>query len=90
MVELSKCFARRNTPKLTQQGRVKQKIAFAERSTQSLKHIIYRYIEDHGDKFIHKLPQFFQQGIVASLYLLGNLLEMLRTLISSQFCAINL
>ena len=32
--------------------------AFAERTTQSLKHIIYRYIEDHGDKFIRKLPQF--------------------------------
>ena len=32
--------------------------AFAERAIQSLKHIIYRYIEDHGKKFIHKLPQF--------------------------------
>ena len=32
--------------------------AFAERAIQSLKHIIYRYIEDHGEKFIHKLPQF--------------------------------
>ena len=34
------------------------KAAFAERAIQSLKHIIYRYIEDHGEKFIHKLPQF--------------------------------
>ena len=34
------------------------KAAFAERTIQSLKHIIYRYIEDHGEKFIHKLPQF--------------------------------
>ena len=58
MVELSKCFARRNTPKFTQQGGVKQKIAFAERSTQSLKQVIYRYIEDHGGKFSHKLPKF--------------------------------
>ena len=33
------------------------KAAFAERAIQSLKHIIYRYIEDHGEKFIHKLPQ---------------------------------
>ena len=32
--------------------------AFAERAIQSLKHIIYRYIEDHGEKFINKLPQF--------------------------------
>ena len=34
------------------------KAAFAERAIQSLKHIIYRYIEDHDEKFIHKLPQF--------------------------------
>ena len=29
------------------------KAAFAERAIQLLKHIIYRYIEDHGEKFIH-------------------------------------
>ena len=34
------------------------KAAFAERAIQSLKHIIYRYIEDHGEKFINNLPQF--------------------------------
>ena len=34
------------------------KAAFAERAIQSLKHTIYRYIEDHGEKFIHMLPQF--------------------------------
>ena len=34
------------------------KAAFAERAIQSLKHIIYRYIEDHGEKFINKLLQF--------------------------------
>ena len=34
------------------------KAAIAERTIQSLKHIIYRYIEDHVEKFIHKLPQF--------------------------------
>ena len=33
------------------------KAAFAERAIQSLKHIFYRYIEDHGEKFIIKLPQ---------------------------------
>ena len=32
--------------------------AFAERAIQSLKHIIYRYKEDHGEKFIYTLPQF--------------------------------
>ena len=36
----------------------KTKAAFAERAIQSLKHIIYRYIDDHGEKFINKLPQF--------------------------------
>ena len=34
------------------------KAAFAERAIQSLKQIIYRHIEDHGEKFIHKLHQF--------------------------------
>ena len=34
------------------------KVALAERAIQSLKHIFYRYIEDHGEKFIHKLTQF--------------------------------
>ena len=34
------------------------KAAFAERAIQSLKHIIYRYIEDHGKKFEPKLQQF--------------------------------
>ena len=31
--------------------------ALAERAIQSSKHIIDRFIEDHGGKFIHKLPQ---------------------------------
>ena len=34
------------------------KAAFAERAMQSLKHIIYRYIENHGKKFNYELPQF--------------------------------
>ena len=34
------------------------KAAFAERAIQSLKHIIYRYIEDLGEKFVPKLQQF--------------------------------
>ena len=32
--------------------------AFAERTIQSLKNIIYRYMEDFGYKYIHKPPQF--------------------------------
>ena len=34
------------------------KAAFSERAIQSLKHIIYRYIEDHDEKFVPKLQQF--------------------------------
>ena len=32
--------------------------AFAERAIQSLEPIIYRYIEDLDENFIHKLQQF--------------------------------
>ena len=35
------------------------KAAFAERTIQSLKNILYRYMEDFGYKHMHKLPQFF-------------------------------
>ena len=38
--------------------RTETKAAFAERTIQSLKNILNRYLEDHGYKFIHKLPQF--------------------------------
>ena len=34
------------------------KAAFAERTIRSLKNILYRYMEDKGYKFIHKLTQF--------------------------------
>ena len=34
------------------------KAAFAERTIRSLKIILYRYMEDFGYKYIHKLPQF--------------------------------
>ena len=33
------------------------KAAIAERAIQSLKHIMYRYIEDHGENFVPKLQQ---------------------------------
>ena len=32
--------------------------AHAERIIQSLKNILYRYMEDNGYKFFHKLTQF--------------------------------
>ena len=32
--------------------------AFAERTIQSLKYKLYRYMEDNGYKYIHKLTQF--------------------------------
>ena len=34
------------------------KAAFAEPTIRSLKNIRYRYMEDFGYKYIHKLPQF--------------------------------
>ena len=34
------------------------KAAIAERTLRPLKNILYRYMEDFGYKFIHKLPQF--------------------------------
>ena len=34
------------------------KAAFAERTIRSHKNISYRYMEDYGYKYIHKLPQF--------------------------------
>ena len=34
------------------------KAAFAERTIRSLKKIAYRYLEDFGYKYIHKLPHF--------------------------------
>ena len=34
------------------------KAAFAERTIRSLKNILYRYMEDYGYTYIHKLPQF--------------------------------
>ena len=34
------------------------KAAFAERTKRSLKNILYRYMEDFGYKYIHKIPQF--------------------------------
>ena len=32
------------------------KAAFAERTIRSLKNILYRYMEDYGYKYIHKVP----------------------------------
>ena len=32
--------------------------AFAERTIRSFKNILYRYMEDYGYKYFHKLPQF--------------------------------
>ena len=34
------------------------KAAFAERTIRSLKNVFYRYLEDFGYKYIHKLPEF--------------------------------
>ena len=37
---------------------IETKAAFAEGTIRSLKNILYRYMEDYGYKYIHKLPQF--------------------------------
>ena len=37
---------------------IETKAAFAERTIPPLKNIFYRYMEDFGYKYIHKLPQF--------------------------------
>ena len=34
------------------------KAAYAERTIRSLKNILYRYMEDNGCKYLHKLTQF--------------------------------
>ena len=34
------------------------KAAFAERTIRSLKSILYRYMEDNGNQYTHKLPHF--------------------------------
>ena len=34
------------------------KAAFAESAIRSLKHISYRYLDNHGEKIIQKFPQF--------------------------------
>ena len=34
------------------------KAAFAERTIRSLKNLLYRYMEDNGYKYLHKLTQF--------------------------------
>ena len=34
------------------------KAAFAERTTRSLINLLYRYMEDNGYKYLHKLTQF--------------------------------
>ena len=60
---------------------------FAERAIQSLKHIIYRYIEDLGEKFIHKLSQFVSTMNYRINRSNG---KKPKRLISSQFCTIKL
>ena len=37
------------------------KAAFTERAFRSLKKVLYRYIEDYGYKYIHKLPNLLQR-----------------------------
>ena len=34
------------------------KAAFAERTKRSLENVLYRYMEDYGYQYIHKVPHF--------------------------------
>ena len=47
--------------------RSETKAAFAERTKRSLKNILYRYMEDNGDKYIHKLTQFVTTQILEEI-----------------------
>ena len=47
------------------------KAVFAERAIQSLKHIKYRYIEDHGEQFVPKLQQFISSLICRKIRSIG-------------------
>ena len=38
--------------------RSEKKAAIAERAIRSLKNIIYRYMEENGDKYVHKMDSF--------------------------------
>ena len=57
MGEFSQKFARKKNIEVYS-TMSETKAAFAERAFQSLKHIIYRYIEDLGEKIFNKLQQF--------------------------------
>ena len=48
------------------------KAAFAERAIQFLKQIIYRNIEDHGEKFVPKLQQIVSTLIFCKNRSIGN------------------
>ena len=51
------------------------KAAFAEPTIRSIKNILYRYMEDCGNKYIHKLPHFIatmNSGNNRSIYMKPN------------------
>ena len=55
MMELSKSFARRKILKFTMS---KTKATSAVRAIHLIKQLIYRYKENHGEKFFQNLPHF--------------------------------
>ena len=56
LLERSKRFVLRRGYKFTTLGGTKA--VFSERPIRSMENILYRYMEDFGYKYIHKLPQF--------------------------------
>ena len=56
------------------------KFAIAERTIRSLKHILYRYMEDHGYNYIYQVTQFLTTIIFRSTDLIPKNVK------SSEFC----
>ena len=61
------------------------KAAFAEKAIQSWKQIIYRYIEDHGEKFNPNLQKFVYILTVVKIYVLEIIQEILKKVIFQPF-----
>ena len=62
------------------------KAAFAERTMRSLKSILYRYMEEYGYKYIHKLSQFVTTLISGKNYSIVLILKKIKNSDFFPFC----
>ena len=67
--------------------RSETKAAVAERAIRSLKNIIYRYIEENGDKYVHKMDSFVNTMNTRFYKSMVNSPNMLKIQIFCQFFA---